>query len=319
MPPFSLESTQFDQTIFAGRVRHFFTVTNPVYLFATSAQISEAKGKLQTFREGKRGAATDAELWKARTLMDAVLHPDTGEPVPAMFRVCAFAPANIPICAGMLMTAPTMGNVLFWQWVNQTYNAGFNYCNRNASGSLTNEKLAGIYAGATTLSCGLAIGLGEVVKRAPLNAATAALVGKFVPYCAVASSNVFNFVSMRSSELFTGIPIKDKEGKELGLSQEAAKAALFQGAVTRAVIPAPVLILPPIMMRAVDKFVHAPRLRPAIELSIIVSCVAAALPCAIALFPQEAALPVSRVEKQFQGLKTSKNESVDQVFFNKGV
>ena len=30
--------------------------------------------------------------------------PETQTPVPAMFRVCAFGPANIPICAGMLMT-----------------------------------------------------------------------------------------------------------------------------------------------------------------------------------------------------------------------
>lgn len=170
-----------------------------------------------------------------------------------MFRVCAFAPANIPICAGMLMTPATRFNVLFWQWVNQTYNAGFNYSNRNASGSLTNEKLAAIYTGASAISCGLAVGLGEAVKRAPVSAATAAILGKFVPYCAVASSNVFNFMAMRSSELVTGIPIKDKEGAVMGMSQEAAKVAIFQGAVTRAVIPAPVLILPPIVMRAVDK------------------------------------------------------------------
>jgi hypothetical protein len=97
------------------------------------------------------------------------------------------------------------------------------------------------------------------VKRAPLSASTAAVIGRAVPYCAVASSNVFNFVSMRSSELFTGIPIKDKDGKDLGLSQEAAKAAIFQGAITRAVIPAPVLLLPPLLMRAFDKIPYPPR------------------------------------------------------------
>jgi hypothetical protein len=45
----------------------------------------------------------------------------------------AFIPANVPIAAGMLLTAPTPFNVLFWQWVNQTYNAGFNYANGNKS------------------------------------------------------------------------------------------------------------------------------------------------------------------------------------------
>jgi len=33
-----------------------------------------------------------------------------------------------------------------------------------------------------------------------------------------------------------GIPVKDKEGATLGMSQEAAKTAVFQGAITRAVI-----------------------------------------------------------------------------------
>lgn len=97
------------------------------------------------------------------------------------------------------------------------------------------------------------------MKRAPLNPSTAALIGRAVPYCAVASSNVFNFVSMRSSELFTGIPIKDKDGEDLGLSQEAAKAAILQGSITRAAIPAPVLLLPPLIMRAVDKIPYPPR------------------------------------------------------------
>ena len=53
-------------------------------------------------------------------------------------------------------------------------------------------------------------------------------------------------------------------------------------------------------------------------MSVIVASVAGALPCAIALFPQEAALPVSKVEKNFRGLQTSKGDDVDVVFFNKG-
>lgn len=37
---------------------------------------------------GKRlPETTDKELWSSRMLTDAVLHPDTKEPVPAMFRV----------------------------------------------------------------------------------------------------------------------------------------------------------------------------------------------------------------------------------------
>ena len=71
-----------------------------------------------------------------------------------------------------------LANTVFWQWVNQSYNAGFNYSNRNANSSLTTERLGGIYLTATTISCGIALGLGKAVKRAPVGAGTAALLAK---------------------------------------------------------------------------------------------------------------------------------------------
>ena len=130
-PPFSLDKPRYDQSTWIGRTKHFFTTTNPIYLFTSESQLKESLLKLQRFKDGRPlPGVTDEDLWKARTMRDAIVHPDTQLPIPAAFRVCAFVPANIPICAGMLMTAPTTFNVLFWQWVNQSYNAGFNYSNR---------------------------------------------------------------------------------------------------------------------------------------------------------------------------------------------
>ena len=40
---------------------------------------------------------------------------------------------NTPILFGVLMTKQTTVNILMFQWLNQTYNAGLNYGNRNAS------------------------------------------------------------------------------------------------------------------------------------------------------------------------------------------
>lgn len=72
-------------------------------------------------------------LRQKKRIVDASIHPDTGMPVPWIMRMCSFVPTNVPIIFGMLLTPPTPMNTAFWQWLNQTYNAGMNYGNRNAS------------------------------------------------------------------------------------------------------------------------------------------------------------------------------------------
>jgi len=72
---------------------------------------------------------------KVHTL--SAVHPDTGELMPWFARTSAFVTVNIPIIAAMMLSPPTMFNTIFWQWVNQTYNAVFNFGNRNASSTTT--------------------------------------------------------------------------------------------------------------------------------------------------------------------------------------
>lgn len=66
------------------------------------------------------------EYQRMKTILNSCIQPDTGMPIPFVMRMSAFIPSNLPIIAGMQLTAPTPINSLFWQWCNQTYNAGFN-------------------------------------------------------------------------------------------------------------------------------------------------------------------------------------------------
>ena len=93
------------------------------------------------------------------------MNPDTEKPILWPSRVSAFIPVNIPITAALLMTSPTPFNIVFWQWVNQTYNAGLNYGNRNATSSQTNTDLALAYAIACGVSIGIAISMNRAAKR----------------------------------------------------------------------------------------------------------------------------------------------------------
>ena len=49
------------------------------------------------------------------------------------FRMSGYVPFNAPILAGLLIPNPSMGQLVFWQWLNQSHNACVNYANRNAT------------------------------------------------------------------------------------------------------------------------------------------------------------------------------------------
>ena len=74
-----------------------------------------------------------ADFQHKKLILTSCWHPDTNEPIMWPARSSTFVTTNIPIITGMLLAPPSPMNTIFWQWINQTYNAGLNYGNRNAS------------------------------------------------------------------------------------------------------------------------------------------------------------------------------------------
>ena len=58
------------------------------------------------------------EIWTAQHIVDASVHPDSGEFIPRVFRLSSYAPTSIPTLFGFLLTKPTTFNIMFWQWAN---------------------------------------------------------------------------------------------------------------------------------------------------------------------------------------------------------
>ena len=102
VPPFSLTEPRYDQSKMFGRVLYRYQQCDPSTLLITNSELITAKRQLENFREGKRGSLTDAMLWNARRIKEAVVHPDTGETIFPLFRFSAFAPVNIFIVSIML-------------------------------------------------------------------------------------------------------------------------------------------------------------------------------------------------------------------------
>ena len=150
-----------------GRVAHFFDMVDLRNILVTEAELADAQAALADVRAGRApppAFASDASLWAAKRRVDSAIHPDTGQSIPMLFRMSFFMPSNLPITAGMLLSGTGMQQV-FWQWLNQSYNAGFNYANRNATVPIDTAQLATSYGLATGVACGMSYGLGKLVDR----------------------------------------------------------------------------------------------------------------------------------------------------------
>ena len=148
--------------------------------------------------------------------MSTAVHPDTGEFLNWMFRFSSFLPMNIPISFGFIFAAPTPFNTIFWQWINQTYNAALNYQNRNASSLYTTEDIAKSYAIATSSAIAISLGIRKGLDPIAKNAKGGKLVmlNALSSFAACAAAGYLNAYFMRKTEMDKGIDVLDKETLE---------------------------------------------------------------------------------------------------------
>lgn len=146
---FSFEETKPDVSSFQSRLAHFLRVTDPKYFFVSDEEISKG---IKTFRVYEKKANEEGQgpnksimitaEEKAKILEGMALAQssanDRDEIVFKPFRMCGFVPVNVPILFGIVLAPPTMKYTAFFQWINQSYNAGLNFGNKNSSCEYTN-------------------------------------------------------------------------------------------------------------------------------------------------------------------------------------
>ena len=163
VPPYDPHAFQYDMQTYGGRCLHFFSVIGDLStLTTTQAQVERYRQQLS--QAEAEDSPTDAELWRARQVLMAVVHPQTGEVIPAVLRFSFFAPANLVICAGLLSPGASLARTAFFQWLNQTYNVAVNYANRS-SGDVSPATLGAAYCAATSSSLAIALGLQAAARR----------------------------------------------------------------------------------------------------------------------------------------------------------
>ncbi|XP_052773899.1 sideroflexin-5-like [Mya arenaria] len=318
-PPFKLGSSRFDQSQFSGRFRHLLDLTDPRPLFTSQKKLDASIALLENFkRNSLPPGVTDKELWQAQKIKQSILHPDTGQKILMPFRMSGYVPFGTPIVVGMLLPNLTFPQMIFWQWLNQSHNACFNYSNRNATKPTPTSRFVAGYLGAVTSAISIAVGLSYLIKKSSsFSPATKLMIQRFVPYPAVASANICNVLLMRNNELTEGIDVCDENGNVVGTSKIAARQAVLSTAGTRVILPAPLLIIPPIVMSLLEKtrfLQRNPRFHLPFNALACTLSFGLALPACIALFPQYASIPTKDLEPEIQAVTSEKT-----LIFNKGL
>lgn len=150
-------------------------------------------------------------LKRARIVTASAMHPDTGKLISWPMRMSSFIYLQVPLTTGLTMAPPTTFNTFFWQWLNQTYYAGLNFGNRNASNLQEQVNVFLAYSVAAVTSVTIAVFLRRFLSGYALKMASGnqILFNSTTSFIALAAAGYINASVMRSSEVQHGIAIYD--------------------------------------------------------------------------------------------------------------
>lgn len=310
-----LPESRHDLDTYWGRVKHCAEVSDPRTLLTTAADMEAARGLIAQYRAGT--AAMSPEMWRAKRVLDASLHPDTGKPVLLPFRMSSYVLSNLVVTVGMLTPGLGTAGTLFWQVANQSLNVAVNTANGNQSHPLSTQKLVTNYLLAVTGSCSVALGLNAVVPRLKnISAHTRTVLTRLVPFAAVVSASVVNVYLMRSEEIRKGITVYDSATNEaVGESRQAAKWAVGETALSRVINATPIMVLPPLVLVQLQRGVLRGKSSVAVtlvNLGLITVTSFAVLPFALAIFPQKRHACASALEPEI-------GQRAQNVWYNRGM
>jgi hypothetical protein len=180
------------------------------------------------------------------------------------------------------------------------------------------------------------VGLNSLVPRLrSVSPSTKLILGRLVPFAAVASAGFLNVFLMRGEEMRTGIPVYPvlstldkmqlaKEGKAesdvppLGMSKKAATLAVGETALSRVLNSSPIMVVPALALVRLQKtewLKRNPRYTTPVNLGLILVTSYVVLPLALAAFPQRQKVNADSLEEEFHG----RGGENGLVVFNRGI
>ncbi|XP_061083904.1 sideroflexin-4 isoform X1 [Conger conger] len=298
---------------FLDRLCLWMDILDPVYFLTSDAEIQKARSLLRSTEDQKR------ELDDAWRLSLSSVHSDTGAILPTIFRPSAFFPVAIPLVLASLLPLKGVKLALLSQFPLQCYTAGFNYCNRNATGSkekMTRERKA-LMAGTVALTtCAGAIPQIVMTHYGLKTRPVQMFCRTVLPAPLAALLAFFSVLVVRGDESRHGVRVFDSHGNCVGISQNAGSKAVADTALTRAALMGTTTALPGLFIRVLRRVSQQRNLwlmAPPEALSAVLA-LSVMIPVSFSLFPQLCTIPKVYLEPKLQAATEDQ-----QLFYHRGL
>lgn len=302
---------------FFSRLRIWICLLDPSSLLSSDAEIKKARSEIgsgdKLFNDEKVVGA-----WK---LSLSSVHADSGSVLPVVFRPQALLPISGPLIVASFLPHSGVKPALFWQFLLQSYSAGFNYANRNSSteqGRKTSLKQVLLLVGSVGYAtCAGAIPQIIVQRLGVISPPVQVFFRSALPVPLSAALAYFNVTVVRSEEAENGIQVFDSNGNSVGASKLAGAKAVRDTALSRAVLLGTTAAVPNLLVFLLKKarvlnripLLVAPfhHISTALILGIMI-------PVSLSVFPQIGIIKRENLEKELQAAAIN-----GQLFYHRGL
>ncbi|XP_048407182.2 sideroflexin-4 isoform X2 [Stegostoma tigrinum] len=306
---------------FFHRLLQWLDILDPTTLLASNKEIENAQILLQGSLPNLKETVKNEKIKQALKLSLSSVHPDTGDVLPTIFRASAFTPLAVPLVVAMLLPHKGMKPALFWQFLFQSYSAGFNLANRNKTTSKDVKiplQQGFLLLGAATYTTCLGVFPQFVMNRYTSNSPTVHTVfRKILPVPVLAIACALNVAIVRGIEFDKGVEVVDESGNVVGVSQLAGTKAIKETAFSRAVLVGTTVAVPNLLVSYLQRTDFIRRFPLALApFRHIMTTIAFGLmvPISFSLYPQTGKIKVSNLEPLIQSATTE-----DCLYYNRGL
>uniref|UniRef100_A0A667YRJ1 Sideroflexin 4 n=1 Tax=Myripristis murdjan TaxID=586833 RepID=A0A667YRJ1_9TELE len=295
---------------FFSRLRIWCNLLDPSSLLASDAEIQKARSLLVSGEKPNEEVSSKLNSPHLQTIMQIS---------SLLCFFLALLPISAPLVVASLVPHRGVTPALFWQFLLQSYSAGFNYTNRNSSSEQKPSlKQALLVVGAVAYATCAGAVPQIVIHRLGISAVPLQVFFRSIlPIPLSAALASFNMYTIRSEESENGIQVFDSKGNPVGISKAAGEKAVRDTALSRAALLGTTAAVPNLLFFFLQRtrlFQRNSLLATPVRHMSAAIVLGLMIPVSFSLFPQLGTIERENLEKELQ------DAAVDgHLFYHRGL